>query len=188
MMMILRSIQNKAEQYGLNVRFVEESDAKDILYLRTQTKASQYLSPTKNNLAKQVEYLRRYKQREINKEEFYFTFLSLDNQTLGFYRVYNLDKVNKTFTIGSWVFFPDVLDYAPVIADILVKDFGFSELDFNTCLFDVRKTNLKVIKYHQMYNPDFLHGDEENVFFSLSKKAFYENSVDVLDMLNLHES
>lgn len=182
--MILDNINLKALKFGLKIRFVDENDAEKILQLRTSEKLTQHIHKTNSDLGEQVDYIRNYKKREEKGTEYYFTFLSLDNRVLGFYRLYKIDTENKSFTIGSWIFDSGGNDLTPIFADVLSKEFGFNELGLETCYFDVRRKNKKVMKYHQLFSPVFLYEDnEENNFYYLSKFEFNNNVTDILKLL-----
>jgi hypothetical protein len=182
--MILDEINKKALNFGLKIRFVEESDAEEILQLRTNEKLTKHIHYTDSDLNKQIDYIRNYKKREEVGVEYYLAFLSLEDYILGFYRLYKIDKINKSFTIGSWIFNPIITNLTPIYADILSKDFGFNDLGMKTCFFDVRRNNKKVFKYHQLFGPEFMYEDEEeNNFFYLKKEDFNKNVTDILKLL-----
>jgi hypothetical protein len=182
--MILDEINKKALTFGLKIRFVEESDAERILQLRTNEKLTKHIHTTDSDFNKQIAYIRSYKSREYKGIEFYLAFLSLENDILGFYRLYKIDKSNNSFTIGSWIFDPILTNLTPIYADILSKDFGFNVLGMETCYFDVRRNNKKVFKYHQLFGPEFMYeDDEENNFFYLKKEDFNKNVTDILKLL-----
>lgn len=182
--MILDNINLKALKFGLKIRFVDENDAEKILQLRINEKLTQHLHKTNPDIKKQIEYIRNYKKREKEGVEFYLAFLSLEDDILGFYRLYKIDKTNKTFTIGSWIFEPNTNNLSPIYADILSKDLGFNILELDTCFFDVRKNNKKVMKYHQLFSPVFINEDEEeNNFYYLTKQEFNKNINDILKFI-----
>ena len=66
-------------KYGIDVRFVEESDAEFILSLRTDPKLSRYLHATDNDVEKQRQWIRKYKEREAHGKEYYFMYIKNEN-------------------------------------------------------------------------------------------------------------
>ena len=66
-------------RYGLNFRFVVESDAEFILDLRTHKKLARYISYTDNSLENQINWIKRYKEREAAGLEYYILFESFDS-------------------------------------------------------------------------------------------------------------
>jgi len=175
----------EAQKYGLKVRLVNENDAKKIIQLRTNAVLSQHIHKTDANIDKQKQYIRDYKTKELNGKEYYFAFLDFESaDPIGFYRLHSIDYQKKTFTIGSWIFERNVLERLPIIADILSKSFGFIQLNLDTCYFDVRRNNKKVLRYHMLFSPIFIReDDEENIFFYLTKENFKKNTIDLLKIL-----
>lgn len=60
------------ERYGVKVRLVTEQDVSFILSLRTDKRLSRYLHKTDNDLVKQLEWMKAYKERERKGEDYYF--------------------------------------------------------------------------------------------------------------------
>ena len=176
----------KALKYGLRVRLVNENDANKIVQLRTDSTLSRHIPKTDKNVEKQKQYIRDYKTRELNGLEYYFAYSNIESaEPIGFYRVHSIDFKNRTFTIGSWIFERSVSERIPIIADILSKSFGFVELNLETCYFDVRRNNKKVLRYHKLFSPIFIReDDEENNFFYLKKEDFNKNSKDILKIID----
>ena len=57
-------------RYGVDTRLVVESDAEFILSLRTDTFLTRFIHSTENNLEKQIEWIRNYKEREKEGREY----------------------------------------------------------------------------------------------------------------------
>ncbi|GHV45556.1 hypothetical protein AGMMS49546_31630 [Spirochaetia bacterium] len=146
------------EKYGLNFRLVEEKDADFIVKLRTDERLARYLHPTDNNISKQKEWVQKYKQREKDGLDFYYIFEDLKNQQLGLSRIYDVQK--QSFTVGSWIFSPNAPLGTSILGDIIVKEIGFENLGIGKCLFDVRKGNIHVLKYHMTYHPTKINEDD----------------------------
>ena len=183
--MILDNLIKRSIKFNVKVRFVEEYDAQKILELRTNEKLNKFLHYTSDDLEQQIEYIRNYKKKESKGVEYYLAFTDLDNKTLGFYRLYNINYAMSSFTIGSWIFDPERTDNTAIFADILSKKFGFVDLGLMTCFFEVNRQNKKVMKYHQLFFPTFLHeDDEENHYFSLSKSEFIKNANNILNLIS----
>lgn len=183
--MKIAELNIEAQKYGLKVRLVNENDAEKILQLRTNSVLSQHIHKTDSDVDKQKLYIRDYKTKELNGLEYYFAFLDFESaDPIGFYRVHSIDYQKKIFTIGSWIFERNVLEKLPIIADILSKSFGFIQLNLDTCYFDVRRNNKKVLRYHMLFSPIFIREDDEgNNFFYLNKQDFKKNTIDLLKML-----
>jgi len=183
--MRIEEIDKMASKYGMNVRLVTEKDAEKILELRTNVLLKKYLHTTDQNLEKQKSYIREYKIREEKEVEFYFAFQIKEyKEPIGFYRIYDIDYINNSFSIGSWIFQQGVSESFAILADIICKEFGFVFLELEKCYFDVRRENKKVMKYHKLFSPTFIKEDEEtNNFFILKRTDFLENKDFVLNLI-----
>lgn len=136
-------------KYGLHVRFVKESDAEFILRLRTNEKLSRYIHSTDNNIDRQKEWLRNYKIREANAEDYYFIFHK-DGIPVGLNRIYGIH--DNVFTTGSWVFEENVPFQCAVAASIITRELAFEymELELEDGYDGVHVDNKKVIKFNKM--------------------------------------
>jgi RimJ/RimL family protein N-acetyltransferase len=174
---LMEKFNSRAINFGVKVRSVEEIDAEKILQLRTNEKLSKHLHKTEDDITKQRKYIQSYKEREAQGVEYYFAFSLIDGiNPIGFYRIHNIDYLKKSFSIGSWIFEQNESDNTPIIADVLSKEFGFDILGLETCYFDVRRNNTKVLKYHMIFCPKFIREDEEeNNYFVLTKTNYIEN-------------
>jgi hypothetical protein len=168
---------------GVKLRFVEESDAKFIVDLRTDAKLGKNLSKTSSSIDDQVIWIEEYKKRESCQKEFYFIFEDSTQKPWGTVRLYNL--TSESFTIGSWICLPDNKDKIAIKAWLLCVDFAFEKLNFDICLFDVRKKNVGVLYYAYLYHPTLISEDELNNFFRLDKATFYKYRGKVVKLLGL---
>ena len=184
-MNLIENFNAKARNYGLNVRLVTELDAEKILKLRTDNKIGRHLAKTNPDLINQINYIRDYKTREKNGQEYYFAFSIIgSDEVIGFYRLYNIDYKTKSFTIGSWIFEPNIPENLAILGDILSKEFGFNEIGLNICYFDVRRNNKKVKKYHGLFSPIFINEDsEENNYYVLTRENFEINKIDIMKFI-----
>jgi len=164
------------------MRLVEKSDAKFIIDLRTDTKLGQNLSWTSSNIEKQIIWIEVYKKREADEKEYYFVFEDSNRKNWGTIRLYNFTK--NSFTIGSWICLHDNKEKIAVKAWLLSVDFGFEKLNFELCMFDVRKKNLSVLYFAYLFRPVLIKEDELNYFFSLDKDTFYKNRNKVINLFN----
>lgn len=137
------------EKYGLFARFVEERDAEFILSLRTDKRLSRYLNPTDNDVNKQKEWIKAYKEREAKGEDYYFIFFKND-EPLGLNRMYNIH--GTTFTTGSWLFKQGAPFESSILASIIVRELAYEKLGmeledgYDGCHVD----NKQVLKFQRM--------------------------------------
>jgi hypothetical protein len=169
-------------KYGLLFRFVEITDAEFILSLRTDDKLSLYLNKTSQNIQDQINWINDYKKREVNKEEFYVICCSPDNEIkFGVNRIYNIK--NNSFEIGSWLFRSNIGNSIAIVSDLFCRSFFFNQTNFTKCVFEVRRKNKKVLKYHKMFSPRIISEDENNFYFELDKDNFIKHKNKLIKLL-----
>jgi hypothetical protein len=169
------------KKYNAILKLVTLEDAAFILSLRTNTNLNKYLSIVTNDLEQQIKWLKQYKERELKGEEYYFL---VGDETENFYgttRLYHFE--NEKFVTGSWIFGSDTPFGLAIKGDIIGREIAFENFGFTTCLFDVRKDNAKVLKYHKGFFPDLIGEDELNFYFELSKENFYTHKNKLLKLL-----
>lgn len=165
---------NRIEKYGIVLRPVEVEDAQFIIDIRNDLSKSRFISATSADLEKQENWIRNYKKREVNNEEYYF--IAIDSEGIAFstYRVYDIDA--DTLEIGSWVSKPDYnKGMNSIKVDLIMKEFVFEELGYDLLKFTVSKGNASVLKYHNIFNPVCISEDSENYYFELNKDTYYLN-------------
>lgn len=171
------------DKYGIHARFVTEDDAEFILALRTNLKLSRFIHSTDNDVEKQKQWIRDYKLRENSGKEYYFVYDDM-GENIGVNRIYNI--CDSCCTGGSWVCRPDV-DSSKSIATILcVKDIIFDILDFPMEVFDVRKENKQVQKFHTMLGATIVGDTENDILFELSRDNYYKKRERILKLLNIN--
>ncbi|WP_207495329.1 GNAT family N-acetyltransferase [Aridibaculum aurantiacum] len=157
------------DKYGLSLRTVVENDADFIVQLRTDPKLSKHLSSTSTDIEKQKEWIRDYKERELHRNEYYF-LISSNEGPVGLNRLYNFKE--DTFEIGSWLFKPTANEKYSILGDLAARDYGFEELHFSFCTFEVRKENKSVLRYHKQFKPEAIGVDSDNFYFKLSYNSY----------------
>lgn len=169
-------------KYNLNFRFVDEEDAEFILSLRNDIKLSKFISPTSSSISDQVNWIKEYKKKENNNTEFYIICLTKDGKTkLGLNRLYNIK--DNSFEIGSWLFKKSSNNNASVLADLFCRTLLFDIEKFERCVFEVRKKNKSVVRYHKMFNPTLIDEDALNYYYELTRQKFYETKNKLIKML-----
>lgn len=163
------SLKSKTVQ----LRLVEESDAEFIVSLRVDEKYNKHLSAVTGDVEAQVNWIRRYKEDEANKQQFYFIIERLDGVRCGTVRVY--DFVGDSFCWGSWILNEDKTRYAAIESAFLVYQFAFEELGFQKCHFDVRKGNDRVISFHEKMGATRTGETELDYLFQITKEAVSES-------------
>lgn len=149
----------------IRLRAVEESDAEFILSLRINATYNKFLSSVQNDVEKQKDWIRSYKVKESNKEEFYFIIETLDKTPCGTVRVY--DFQDNSFSWGSWILNEKKTRTAAIESALLVYIFGFEVLEFSHCHFEVMKGNEKVISFHEKFNATQIDEDDEHYYYEI---------------------
>ncbi|KAA8563190.1 hypothetical protein FX985_03258 [Pseudomonas extremaustralis] len=137
--------------------------------LRTDEKYNKHLSAVTGDVEAQVDWIRRYKEDEANKQQFYFIIERLDGVRCGTVRVY--DFVGDSFCWGSWILNEDKTRYAAIESAFLVYQFAFGELGFQKCHFDVRKGNDRVISFHEKMGATRTGETELDYLFQIAKET-----------------
>ncbi|MDR0811615.1 MAG: GNAT family N-acetyltransferase [Paludibacter sp.] len=169
------------ERYGINVRFVNETDAEFIVALRTDEKLGKYIHQTSPDIEVQRQWIRNYKIREANNEDFYFIFEKPNGTRCGVCRIYDITE--ESFTHGSWLFAPQAPDGLAILSEIITKEIAFELFPQKYLSFDVRRLNTQVIKYHKKSGAKLQSQDELNFYYTLSKEDFEKNKMQFIDIL-----
>ncbi|WP_321518076.1 hypothetical protein [uncultured Bacteroides sp.] len=170
------------DKYGLHVRLVDENDAEFILKLRTDSKLSRFINSTIDNLEKQKEWIKKYKEKEREGKEYYFIYY-YDNKPVGLNRIYDIHETDATG--GSWVCKPGLPIELPVLILIIVREIIFEMLDLCYDRYDIRKKNLKVLWINKLFDPAKVRETELDYFFELPKETFELKKEYLLDLLNV---
>ncbi len=164
------------------IRLIENDDAAFILELRNNERLNRYLNVTSAKIEDQLNWIREYKIRESEKKEFYFIIIE-NGIKRGLYRLYKINSVS--FTIGSWLFNKCENKNLPILSDLVISDFGFSNLKNPILLFDVRKDNRRVIQYHSLKMPLCYNEDELNNYYLIQSTNWEKAKASVLSFLDI---
>lgn len=156
---------------NIKAKLVKEEDSEFILKLRNDENLGKYLSKTDVSLEKQKEWLRNYKEKEKNNNEFYFKAED-KNGDVGFFRLYNIDKEKKELTFGSFIMKNDRPKYAAIESMILAMEFSFNVLEVSKVLLDVRIKNERAKHFYQRFGFKKTHETELDEFYELTKEDY----------------
>lgn len=151
-------------------RLVEAQDAEFILSLRNNKQKNKHLSPVKNSVESQRNWIIEYKEREHSKQEYYYVINNPEAEDLGVVRLY--DFKNNSFCWGSWILKPEAPSYTAIESALLVYEIAFNQIGFSQSHFDVRKENTKVIKFHQRFGASIIKEDQLNYYFIIDKNTY----------------
>lgn len=176
------------DRYGLHVRLVREEDAEFIVKLRTNEHNSRYIHDTVADVAQQEEWLRAYKQRESEGNEYYFVF-EANGEPQGVYRIYN--RHEEWCVTGSWVFKQDAERNSALKALIITHEIVFDVLG-HTYVHDVdgiNENNQGVINAMKSIGGKFWgeRKEEKGIYkqFDLQKEDFYHNRPTLLRFVGI---
>lgn len=163
------------DRYGLHVRLVREEDAEFIVKLRTDPKLSRFLNKTDNDINKQKEWIREYKEREAEAKDYYFIFFK-DGKPIVLDRLYNIDWGHLSYTIGSWIGVPGTDFDSVMTCSVIIGEIAQEILGLLVCLYDVRKGNAQVLNYHRNIMRAMQYGETELDYLFMSTPETRKNS------------
>lgn len=173
-------------KYGLNVRFVQESDAKFILDLRKDPTKSKFLSYTSGNIEDQVYWIRDYKKREDEGTEYYFIY-EYFGQLAGVNRLYHIES--NHFVHGSWLFSDNVPPFCSLAAAVIAREIAYEilGLDIEIDTDGIHQDNKGVLQFAKYMGHEFTgiritaQGDKFLTSI-LKKEVFYRNLPKILKL------
>lgn len=166
-------------------RLVNEEDASFILSLRNNDQYNKYLSYVNNDINQQIDWIKRYKEKEEKNIEYYFIIHRIDNnKPIGTVRIYDFIFEKNSFCWGSWILNQDKTRYAALETALIIYDFAFLKLGFDQCHMDIRKGNTKVIEFHKKFGVEIIRENEIDYFGVYSKEAYIQIKPDILKIIN----
>lgn len=172
------------KRYNVKARLINERDAPFILSLRTDVKLSKFIHKTDNDLQTQIEWIKKYKEREREGLDYYFAYSYCD-EIFGLNRIYNIH--DDYGTGGSWLCKPGT-DVENSIASLLImRDILFKELALSYDVFDVRKDNRHVQKIHKLMGAKLVGETGLDYLFKLSKQDYISSKKNIFHLLNIKE-
>jgi RimJ/RimL family protein N-acetyltransferase len=162
----------------VNLREIKLEDAEFVLKLRCDEKKSKYLHKTENNLQKQIDYIKRYLDKD---NEWYFIIENKQHRPIGTVRIY--DVKGKQFTGGSWLMEEGATANEVLEGSLLVRNYAFNVLGFEKDFYDVRKENKKVLRFHKICGAKIVGESDIDFFFEYTKNDFEKNRARLFAML-----
>lgn len=176
------------ERYGLHVRLVREEDAEFIVSIRTDPQNQRFIHDTNTSISAQKEWIRNYKEREAEGQEYYFIF-EVNGEPQGVYRIYN--RHEDWCVTGSWVFKPDADRNAALKAMIITHEIVFEELghEYVHDVDGIHENNKGVINAMKSIGGKFWgeRVEEKGKYmqFDLHKEDFYKNRPTILRFVGI---
>lgn len=162
------------EWNSILIRLVTASDANVILALRQEEdkKNRHFINPVSGGINEQKAWIEDYKKREALGRELYL--MSTDKSGQKCWSVIRVILEDGYFTVGSWVSDKDAEFKNSIYLELFAKSIGFQAKGYENCLFEIRKNNSKVIRYHKMFGAFQIDEKDENLIFNLSRIVFEE--------------
>lgn len=168
------------DRYGLHARLVIEDDAEFIVNIRHQTRVKDFLHQTSSDIEMQKRWIREYKKREANGEEYYFIFFK-NNIPVGVGRTMSFNEIYCNS--GSWVCSPSA-DLESVIAtNLITNDVVFEILKKKVCLFEVAKSNKSVWRFHENKGAKRYYESDTHYFYTLTYEDYSPKRDIILNLL-----
>lgn len=137
----------KLSSKSIRLRLIEEADAEFVLKLRLDDNYNKYLSSVVADVEAQKSWIKSYKLDEAAGNQYYFIIERHDGMPCGTVRIYDIQ--GDSFSWGSWILNENKTRYSAIESAYLIYSFGFDQLGFKKCHFDVRRENTKVISFHE---------------------------------------
>lgn len=166
------------ERYGIRVRTVDLNDAEFIYKLRSDKYLTRFISQFDGSLEDQIEWIRKYKEREEAGLELYFIFL-YKNERQGLARLYKIE--DDHFTQGSWLFKPDSPAGCSILGNIISSEIGFELPNKEYELTDARKGN-STHKWVRTFNPEVLYETDLDIFYKITKDNFNKAKIKHIEL------
>ncbi|WP_438012708.1 GNAT family N-acetyltransferase [Psychrobacter raelei] len=167
------------------LRLLTEDDAEFVCQLRGDDKLNTFISKTDVDIEVQRQWIKSYKSREQNQEEYYFIICRVDdNRPVGTVRLYDFKEEPKSFCWGSWILNDNKTKYAAVESALLVYEMGFDKLGFEQSHYDVRKGNQKVHDFHLRMGAQKVTEDKQNIYYIFPKQRYELNKAQYAKFLN----
>jgi len=162
-----KPLQIRLRGRSLILREATIADAAFIVALRGNPLLSEFIHPASPSVAIQEDWLVEYASRP---DDYYFICEDAGGKPWGTIRIASVH--GNAFETGSWVFCPDAPVGVSVQAMFLAYRFGFERLECEVAVFDVRRGNKRVWRFHEYYGARRNREDDENFYYSLDEKAF----------------
>lgn len=137
-------ISEKLQGKYVNLRDVTYDDVEFILQLRCNEKKAKFLHKTDYDKEKQRAYLEKYFKLD---NEWYFIIENKQQKPIGTIRIYDIHQ--ESFCTGSWIMIDGVSSEECFEGIFLTYRYGFQTLCFNKQHIEVRKGNIKVLRFHK---------------------------------------
>ena len=182
--MIKLSADFSEDFYGLHVRLATVDDAEFIYGLRTAPKVAPFMHNDGCSVETQREWLKEYKRREANGEEYYFVY---EDQTgpVGVLRLCHFTE--HDYHCSSWAFKENIPSHYAFAGALFAREIAFERLGFDEEVNwrdGILAINRNVISFMKILGwkqtGEHYEGDIKMVTGVLTKEDYLKNKEKVL--------
>ena len=173
--MILLPKDFEITKYGVTARLVNIGDAEFITRLRSDNKLGRYIHASNGDVEEQRNWISEYKEREKQGLDYYFIFYK-DENPYGLCRLYNIDWIHLSYTAGSWLCVPGTSVEEMMLTSYITGYIAHNILGLKINLYDVRKGNKQVLKYHRNILCAYQYAETESDYLFMSTPETRKNS------------
>lgn len=155
----------------LSLRLVVSQDAAYIHSLRMDPRYNTHLSKVTGSVADQEAWIKRYKMREAQGQEYYYVIeRRVDATPCGVVRLY--DIADGQFTWGSWILDHNKPPKAALESAVLSFGVAFTHLGLVFGEVDVRSDNTKARAFYDRFGMSFLRRDAQDTFYEYTSTRY----------------
>lgn len=172
------------DYYGLHVRLAREEDAAFIHTLRTSPKIAPFMHIDGCTIDTQREWLKKYKLREANGEEYYFVY-EVNGEPVGLLRLCYFTE--HDYHCSSWAFKENIPSYYAFAGALFAREVAFERLGFEEEVNwrdGILAVNKNVIAFMKMMGwkqtGEHYEGDIKMLTGVLKKEDFLKNKSKIL--------
>lgn len=169
-------------RYGIDVRLVTEEDADFIFELRSNKMLTRHIHAIDDDVNKQIQWIREYKKRENEGREYYFIY-SKNGCPFGVNRVSNIYEYYGLG--GSWICSPGTDVSLSMATPFVEHDISFDIIGLDYLVFDVRKANTHVWKFHESTGAVRIGESPLDYYYYLYKDNYNRRKIKFLKILNI---
>ncbi|WP_254054895.1 GNAT family N-acetyltransferase [Pseudophaeobacter sp. EL27] len=155
---------------NLTLRLIQPKDAAFVYGLRTNSLYNKHLSAVRGTVEDQRRWIDAYKDREAERNEFYYLIERKDGVPCGVVRLYDMDA--DSFTWGSWILDENKPPKAALESAVLSFGIGFNALDRKMARVDVRTENDRAQAFYQRFGMIETHRTKSDIFFTYPRSQY----------------
>ena len=172
----------RVEGLNINLRLIQPSDAAYVHGLRIDARYNTHLSEVTGTVEDQRLWIKDYKSRESDGQEFYYVIERKDGKRCGLVRLYNVEA--DQFTWGSWILDDNKPPKAALESAVLSFGVGFEILGCQTAHIDVRIQNSHAEAFYRRLGMVEYRRTDEDIFFRYARATFTNDKAHHLRVLN----